>query len=104
MNEAYPDEYNTGHPRATPNFRNLVLRPMWMTLKTALRTFPFVGRLWFLRNEYHGRSAVMIDKTTKDRIGEEHPVLDRSLLQIERPAKLCLSLKGLLLSCTLTRD
>ena len=53
MSEAYPDEYNTGHPRATPNFRNLVLRPMWMTLKTALRTFPFVGRLWFLRNEYH---------------------------------------------------
>ena len=43
MNEAYPDEYNTGHPRATPNFRNLVLRPMWMTLKTALRTFPFLS-------------------------------------------------------------
>ena len=95
MSEAYPDEYNTGHPRATPNFRNLVLRPMWMTLKTALRTFPFVGRLWFLRNEYHGRSAVMIDKTTKDRIGEEHPsagqkfAADRETSQImpflERP-------------------
>ena len=95
MKEVYPDEYNTGHPRATPNFRNLVLRPMWMTLKTALRTFPFVGRLWFLRNEYHGRSAVMIDKTTKDRIGEEHPsagqkfAADRETSQImpflERP-------------------
>ena len=68
MKAAYPDEYNTGHPRATPNFRNLVMRPMWMTLKTALRTFPFVGRLWFLRNDYHGRSAIMIDNNTKNKM------------------------------------
>ena len=95
MKGAYPDEYNTGHPRATPNFRNLVMRPMWMTLKTALRTFPFVGRLWFLRNEYHGRSAIMIDSNTKNRLGDEHPssgqkfAADRETSQImpflERP-------------------
>ena len=46
---------NTGHPHATPNFRNLVIRPMWMTLKTALRTIPFVGRLAILKNDYHGK-------------------------------------------------
>ena len=30
-------DYNTGHPHATPSFRNLVIKPMWITLKTALR-------------------------------------------------------------------
>ena len=29
------------HPHGTPSFRNLVVRPMWITLKTALRTVPF---------------------------------------------------------------
>ena len=64
---------NTGHPHATPNFRNLIIRPMWMTLKTALRTVPFVGKLRFLKNNYHGKSTVMVDQTTMDRVGSEHP-------------------------------
>ena len=66
---------NTGHPHATPNFRNLVIRPMWMTLKTALRTVPFLGRLAILRNDYHGKSAAMIDSPTRNRVGVEHPTL-----------------------------
>ena len=66
---------NTGHPHATPNFRNLVIRPMWMTLKTALRTVPFLGRLAILRNDYHGKSAAMIVSTTRNRVGVEHPTL-----------------------------
>ena len=66
---------NTGHPHATPNFRNLVIRPMWMTLKTALRTVPFLGRLGFLRNDYHGKSASMVDPTTRERVGVDHPTL-----------------------------
>ena len=66
---------NTGHPHATPNFRNLVIRPMWMTLKTALRTVPFLGRRAILRNDYHGKSAAMIDSTTRNRVGVEHPTL-----------------------------
>ena len=66
---------NTGHPHATPNFRNLVIRPMWMTLKTALRTVPFLGSLGFLRNDYHGKSASMVDPTTRERVGVDHPTL-----------------------------
>ena len=64
---------NTGHPHATPNFRNLLIRPMWMTLKTALRTVPFVGKARFLKNDYHGQPTVMIDQTTMERVGPEHP-------------------------------
>ena len=88
-------KYNTGHPRATPNFRNLVIRPMWMTLKTALRTVPFLGRLNFLRNSYHGEYEKMVDSTTMQRVGEDHPSVgqkfaaDRETSQImpflERP-------------------
>ena len=66
---------NTGHPHATPNFRNLIIRPMWMTLKTALRTVPFLGSLGFLRNDYHGKSASMVDPTTRERVGVDHPTL-----------------------------
>ena len=66
---------NTGQPHATPNFRNLVIRPMWMTLKTALRTVPFLGRLAFLRNDYHGKSASMVDPATRERVGVDHPTL-----------------------------
>ena len=66
---------NTGHPHATPNFRNLVIRPMWMTLKTALRTVPFLGRLSVLRNDYHGKSASMVDPATRERVGVDHPTL-----------------------------
>ena len=35
------------HPHGTPSFRNLVVRPMWITPKTALRTVPFLGKLKF---------------------------------------------------------
>ena len=69
---------NTGHPHATPNFRNLVIRPMWMTLKTALRTVPFVGKARFLKNDYHGKPATMVDATTKERVGSEHPSVGQS--------------------------
>ena len=31
------------HPHAAPNFRNMIVRPMWMALKAALRTIPYVG-------------------------------------------------------------
>jgi formate hydrogenlyase subunit 6/NADH:ubiquinone oxidoreductase subunit I len=46
---------------------------MWMTLKTALRTVPFVGKARFLKNDYHGQPTVMIDQTTMERVGPEHP-------------------------------
>ena len=69
---------NTGHPHATPNFRNLVIRPMWMTLKTALRTIPFVGRLTILKNDYHGKPATMVDAATKERVGSDHPSVGQS--------------------------
>ena len=69
---------NTGHPHATPNFRNLVIRPMWMTLKTALRTVPFVGKARFLKNDYHGKPATMVDTVTKERVGSDHPSVGQS--------------------------
>ena len=61
------------HPHGTPSFRSLVVRPMWITLKTALRTVPFLGRLKFLKNGYHGQSADMIDGVTSRRVGDSHP-------------------------------
>ena len=69
---------NTGHPHATPNFRNLVIRPMWMTLKTALRTVPFVGKLSILKNNYHGKPVTMVDATTMLRVGQNHPSVGQS--------------------------
>ena len=52
---------------ATPNFRNLVVRPMWITLKAALRTLPYIGRWKFLQahgtsNPYHGQEAKLWDE------------------------------------------
>ena len=46
-----------------------------MTLKTALRTVPFLGRLSVLRNDYHGKSASMVDPATRERVGVDHPTL-----------------------------
>ena len=66
-------EYNTGHPHATPNFRNLVIRPMWITMKTALRTIPYIGKAKFLKNDYHAQEATMVDEFTINRVGENHP-------------------------------
>ena len=37
------------HPRAQPNFRNLIIRPLWMSMKTALRTFPIIGKYFKAR-------------------------------------------------------
>ena len=61
------------HPHGTPSFRNLVVRPMWITLKTALRTVPFLGKLKFLKSGYHAQSADMLDPETARRVGESHP-------------------------------
>ena len=66
------------HPHAQPNFRNIVVRPMWMALKTALRTIPYLGRLPFLASHgtsspYHAQEATMIDEGTAERLGENHP-------------------------------
>ncbi|MEE2629971.1 MAG: 4Fe-4S binding protein [Candidatus Thermoplasmatota archaeon] len=61
------------HPHGTPSFRNLVVRPMWITLKTALRTVPFLGKLRFLKNDYHGQAADMVDPETSRRVGKNHP-------------------------------
>jgi formate hydrogenlyase subunit 6/NADH:ubiquinone oxidoreductase subunit I len=66
-------EYNTGHPHATPNFRNLVIKPMWITMKTALRTVPYIGKAKFLRNNYHTQEATMADEFTINRVGKNHP-------------------------------
>ena len=54
------------HPRAQPNFRNLILRPLWMTLKTALRTFPVIGK--YFKNEYHNKPATLLDENSKLRV------------------------------------
>ena len=59
------------HPRATPNFRNLVVRPMWTTLRAALRTVPIIGPRFFSTG-YHSKKAQMLDEETKRRIGEAH--------------------------------
>ena len=51
------------HPRAQPNFRNLFIKPFWMTLVTALRTFgrPILG--W----GYHNKKEEMLDEHSKAR-------------------------------------
>ncbi len=66
------------HPHGTPSLRNLIVRPMWITLKTALRTVPFLGKLRFLKNDYHGQAADMVDEETKGRVGPGHPSVGQS--------------------------
>ena len=61
------------HPHGTPSFRNLIARPMWITLKTALRTVPFLGKLKFLKSGYRAQSADMMDPEPANRVGESHP-------------------------------
>ena len=53
------------HPRAQPNFRNLVIKPFWMTLKTALRTFPVVGK--YFSDGYHNNEADLMDENSLNR-------------------------------------
>lgn len=48
------------HKHAKPNFRNLFIKPFWMTLKTALRTFPIIGKRF--ANDYHNKKENMLDK------------------------------------------
>ena len=61
------------HPHGTPSFRNLIARPMWITLKTALRTVPFLGKLKFLKSGYPAQSADRRDPETANRVGASHP-------------------------------
>ena len=56
------------HPRAQPNFRNLIIRPLWMSMKTALRTFPIIGK--YFRNEYHNKPATLLDENSILRVKE----------------------------------
>ena len=45
------------HPHAQPNFRNLFWYPFKITLITALRTFPFIGKRFGKRlGAYHNTS------------------------------------------------
>tara|TARA_B100000767_G_scaffold118141_1_gene112789 strand:- start:1534 stop:2433 length:900 start_codon:yes stop_codon:yes gene_type:complete len=46
---------------------------MWITLKTALRTIPYVGKAKFLRNNYHNQRRNMMDEFTLQRVGDNHP-------------------------------
>ena len=75
------------HKHATPNFRNLIIRPMWITLKAALRTVPYIGRAKFLQahgtsKPYHGQKTKMWDddefsKKVKMKMDDkEHFVMD----------------------------
>jgi len=59
------------HPHAKPNFRNLVVRPMWMTLKTALRTYPVIGR-WFTDGYHNKLEGEMLDEKSLLRV-EDNP-------------------------------
>ncbi len=71
------------HKHATPNFRNLIVRPMWITLKAALRTIPIIGRSKFLRahgqsKPYHGEKANLISETERNEMYKDHPILDQT--------------------------
>ena len=54
------------HKHAKPNFRNLFIKPFWMTLKTALRTFPIIGKIF--SNGYHNKKARMLDVDSMNRV------------------------------------
>jgi len=54
------------HKHAKPNFRNLFIKPFWMTLKTALRTFPIIGKRF--SNGYHNKKAILLDAESMNRV------------------------------------
>jgi len=61
------------HKHATPNFRNLFIRPLWMTMKTALRTIPFIGKARFLRQHnsgdpYHAQPTEMLSDAEREKL------------------------------------
>jgi formate hydrogenlyase subunit 6/NADH:ubiquinone oxidoreductase subunit I len=65
------------HEHAAPNFRNLIVRPIWMSLKAALRTFPVIGSLSFINNGYHAQQVEMQDAATVSRQKKAgHPAAD----------------------------
>ncbi len=72
------------HKHATPNFRNLIVRPMWITLKAALRTIPYIGRSKFLKSHgtskpYHGQKTEMLSDAEREMYtAQAHPVVDQT--------------------------
>ena len=72
------------HKHATPNFRNLIVRPLWMTLKTALRTFPIIGNSKFLRSHgtsgaYHGKKTNMLSDAEIEKYSSaDHPSVNQT--------------------------
>jgi len=73
------------HPHAKPNFRNLFWYPFKITLITALRTFPFFGKLLGKRLDWA--------TTTPNIQNSSMPVVN---LGLQRPPNLMTSpLKGL---------
>ena len=72
------------HKHATPNFRNLIVRPMWITLKAALRTFPIIGRSKFLQSHgtskpYHGQKTEMLSEAELEKYtAQAHPVIGQT--------------------------
>ncbi|MDP6899700.1 MAG: 4Fe-4S binding protein [Candidatus Thalassarchaeaceae archaeon] len=72
------------HKHATPNFRNLIVRPMWMTLKAALRTIPIIGRSKFLQSHgggkpYHGQEVDLYSKKERKQYTKQgHPGVDQT--------------------------
>ena len=72
------------HKHATPNFRNLIVRPMWITLKAALRTIPYIGRAKFLQKHgtskpYHRQKTNMLSDAEREMYtAQAHPVVDQT--------------------------
>ena len=63
------------HNRARPNVRNLFARPLWMTLKMALRTVPFFGK--YFQTGKVGDIYQPTDDATKERLAhDDHPSTD----------------------------
>ncbi len=72
------------HKHATPNFRNLIVRPMWITLKAALRTIPIIGRSKFLQSHgtskpYHGQETNLLSDAEREMYtAQAHPVIGQT--------------------------
>lgn len=68
------------HPRAQPNFRNLFWYPFKITLITALRTFPFIGKRWGHKmGAYHNTEhPEFLDEATKNRMASNAHINDIS--------------------------
>ena len=63
------------HNRARPNIRNLIARPLWMTLKIGLRTIPFFGK--YFQTGKVGEVYQPADDATRDILEHgDHPSTD----------------------------